>query len=51
MPVKKYFKVSKIIESTVLDKSFKKINVFELNLQSTLRLKEIRQGKTKETLV
>ena len=51
MPVKKYFKVSKIIESTVLDKSLRKNNVFEVNLQSTLRLKEIRQSKTKETLV
>ena len=51
MHVKNDFKVSKIIKSTVLDKSFKKSNVFELNLQSTLILKEIRRGKTKETLV
>ena len=51
MHVKNYFKVSKIIKSTVLDKSFRKSNVFELNLQSTLILKEIRRGKTKEILV
>ena len=51
MHVKNDLKVFKIIKSTVLDKSFIKINVFELNLQSTLSLKEIRQGKTKETLV
>ena len=51
MHVKNYFKVSKFIKSTVLDKSFKKFNVFELNLQSTLILKEIRRGKTKETIV
>ena len=50
MHVKNYFKVSKTIKSTVLDKSFKK-NVFGLNLQFTLILKEIRRGKTKETLV
>ena len=29
----------------------KNLIFFELNLQSTLSLKEIRQGKTKETLV
>ena len=51
MHVKNYFKVSKFIKSTVSDKSFNKFNVFELNLQSTLILKEIRGGKTKETLV
>ena len=49
--VKNDFKDSKILKSTVLDKSFKKCYVFALNLQSTLSLKEIRQGKTKETLV
>ena len=51
MPVKNHFKVLKTKKSTILDKSFKKYNVFELNLQATLRLKEITRGKTKETLV
>ena len=51
MHVKNYLKFQKSYKSTVLDKSFKKTNVCELNLQSTLSLKEIRRGKTKETLV
>ena len=51
MHVKQDFKVSQISKSIVLDKSFKRLNVFALNLQSTLSLEEMRQGKTKETLV
>ena len=49
--VKKDFKVSKILKSTVFDKSFKKCYVLALNIQSTLNLKEIRQDKTNETQV
>ena len=51
MHVKNDFKFSKILKSKFLDKSSKQFNVFALNLQSNLSLKEIRQGKTKENLV
>ena len=40
--VKNDFIVSKILKSTVLDKSSNIFNVFALNLQSTLSLKKIR---------
>ena len=51
MHVKNDFKISKILKSTILDKSSKKLNAFALNLQSNLILKWIRQGKAKGNLV
>ena len=47
----KMTKVLKILKTTVSDKSIFKCYVFALNRQSTLGLKEIWQGKTKETQV
>ena len=51
MHVKNDFKVSKNLKSTVWDKSSYKWNEFALKIQTTLSLKEMKQGKAKETLV
>ena len=41
--------VLKILKSKFLDKFPQKLNIFSLNLQSSLSLPEIRHNKTKKT--
>ena len=49
MYVKNEIKVAKILKSKFLDKSPQNLDVFALNLQSSLSLPEIRQDKAKKT--
>ena len=51
MYVKNNIQVLKVLDSTFLDQSPKKLDVFVLNLLYILILQEVGQNKAKETLV